>query len=164
MLLNELKTFFLRDLDALERELELYPDDSSVWQEVAGLPNAGGTLILHIAGGTQHFFGAVLAGTGYVRSREAEFTRRGVPRAELRNELAAAKQALLAGFEHLSADRMAAPFPVRLGDAELSTRLTLLQLMTHLAYHLGQLDYHRRMVTGNSVSAGTLAPPEVTLP
>lgn len=164
MLLNELKTFLMRDLDAVARELDLYPDDSSVWQSVPGLPNSGGTLILHLSGGTQHFFGATLADTGYLRNREAEFSRRDVPRSELRAEVAAAQGAVEAAFSHLTEDRLEQPFPVRIGDAQLSTRLTILQLMTHLAYHLGQLDYHRRIVTGNVASAGTIAPPAVLRP
>ena len=160
MLTDELKTFFLRDLAALERELELYPDDSSVWQNVAGLPNSAGTLVLHLAGSLQHFFGAMLGNTGYVRNREAEFSKRDVPRSELRKELAAARQGVLAGFEHLTEQSLEQPFPARITDTELSTRLTILQFTTHLAYHLGQIDYHRRMVTGNPASADTIAAPK----
>ncbi len=160
MLLIELKTFFLRDIAALERELELYPDDSSVWKTVAGLPNSAGNLILHVSGSLQHFFGALLGNTGYLRNREAEFSKRGVPRAELSKELAAARQGVIAGFEQLTAEKLEQPFPVRISDTELSTRLTILQFITHLAYHLGQIDYHRRMVTGNPASADTIAAPK----
>ncbi len=160
MLLNELKAFLLRDIASMERELELYPDDSSVWKNVAGLPNPAGNLILHVSGSLQHFFGATLGDTGYVRNRDAEFTNRDVPRSELRKELAGARQGVLAAFERLTEERLEQPFPVRITDTELSTRLTILQLVTHVAYHLGQLDYHRRMVTGNPASAGTIAAPE----
>lgn len=159
MFLDELKGFFLRDIAGLERELALYPDDSSVWRELAGLPNSGGTLILHLSGGLQHFFGMVLGHTSYVRNRNAEFSRRDVPRTELRKELEAAKQGVLAAFAQLTEERLEQPFPARITDVELSTRLTLLQLVTHVAYHLGQLDYHRRMVTGDPASADTLAAP-----
>jgi Protein of unknown function (DUF1572) len=161
MLLDELRTFLLRDIAGIERELELYPNDSSVWKNVAGLPNPAGNLILHLSGSLQYFFGATLGNTGYVRNRDAEFTKRDVPRSELRKELAAARQGVLAAFEHLTEQRLEQPFPVRISDAELSTRLTMLQLVTHVAYHLGQLDYHRRMVTGNPASADTIAAPEV---
>ncbi|THF86556.1 DUF3224 family protein [Deinococcus sp. KSM4-11] len=158
----ELRALFLRDLDSLERELDLYPDDASVWQAVPGQPNTAGTLILHVAGGTQHFLGAAVGGSGYVRDRAAEFARRDVPRAELRAELAAARQAVTAALTRLTDADLARPYPARLTDHDLSGRLTLLQLATHLAYHLGQVDYHRRAVTGDATSAGTLAPPSVT--
>jgi hypothetical protein len=158
MLLEELKTFLLRDIAALERELELYPDDPSVWKNVAGLPNPAGNLILHLSGSLQHFFGATLGHTGYVRNRDAEFTRCDLPRSELRTELAVARQGVFAAFEQLTEQRLEQPFPVRITDGELSTRLTILQFITHLAYHLSQLDYHRRMVTG-AASADTIAAP-----
>jgi uncharacterized damage-inducible protein DinB len=159
MLLDELKTFLLRDIAALERELGLYPDDPSVWKNVLGLPNPAGNLLLHLAGSLQHFFGATLGQTGYVRNREAEFTKRDLPRNELRTELAAARHGVLAAFENLTEEKLEQAFPVRFTDSELSTRLTILQFITHLAYHLGQIDYHRRMVTGNPASADTIAAP-----
>ena len=161
MFLEELQFFLLRDLAAIERELNLYPYDQSVWKNLPGLPNSAGNLILHVAGGTQYFFGAVVAHTGYVRNREAEFSRKDVPRSELQKELVSAKQAVLAGFAMLTEGKLEQPFPVRITDSELSTRLTVLQLVTHIAYHLGQLDYHRRVVTGNSTSANTMAAPNL---
>ncbi|GHF39026.1 putative damage-inducible protein DinB [Deinococcus metalli] len=159
MLPDDLKTLLLRDLASVQRELDLYPDDAAVWQEVPSLPNSAGTLALHLAGGTRHFFGTVMAGSDYVRQRDAEFSRRGVARSELAADLAAAMESVRAAFERLNSDDLDRPFPVVLGDGPLSTRLTLLHLVTHLAYHLGQIDSHRRVVTGSAVSAGTLLPP-----
>jgi Protein of unknown function (DUF1572) len=161
MLLENLQTIYLREVATLERELDLYPDDASVWKELPGLPNSAGSLILHVAGSLQHFFGATLGNTGYVRDREAEFTKRGVSRSELKKELEAAKAGVLAGFANLTEDRLGQPFPAKFTDKELSTQLTLLQFLSHLAYHLGQLDYHRRVVTGNSASANAVAAPEL---
>lgn len=157
MLLEDLKAIYLREVATLERELDLYPDDASVWKELPGLPNPAGTLFLHLAGNLQHFFGAALGKTGYVRNREAEFTRRNVLRSELKKELAGARQGVLAAFANLREDSLTQVFPVNFADADFSTRLTLLQFLSHLAYHLGQIDYHRRVVTGNSASANAIA-------
>jgi hypothetical protein len=156
-LLKELETLYLREIATLGRELELYPDDSSIWQELPGLPNPAGTLFLHISGSLQHFFGAVLGKSGYVRDRAAEFSRRGVPRDEIKQELSRAKQGVKAGFANLTEDRLSQVFPVQYADAKLSTQLTLLQFLSHVAYHLGQIDYHRRVVTGNPASADAIA-------
>jgi Protein of unknown function (DUF1572) len=161
MLLEELKTILLRDISGVERELDLYPDDSSVWKTVSGLPNPAGNLILHLAGNLQYFFGTTLGNTGYVRNRDAEFTKRDVPRSELRKELAGSRQGVLAAFERLSENALEQPYPVKITDTDFSTRLAVLQLITHLAYHLGQIDYHRRVVTGNSASANPVAAPEL---
>ena len=101
MLLEDLKRLYLREIATLERELALYPDDESVWKEPPGLPNPAGTLFLHLAGSLQHFFGAVLGGSGYARDRAAEFSRRGVPRGEIARELSRARRGVEAGFAAL---------------------------------------------------------------
>lgn len=157
MLLEDLEALYLREVATLGRELDLYPDEGSVWKELPGLPNPAGTLFLHLAGSLQHFFGAVLGKTGYMRDRAAEFSRRDVSRSEIRQELSRAQQGVQAGFANLTEDRLEEAFPVIFADAELSTRLTLLQFLSHLAYHLGQIDYHRRAVTGNNASAYAVA-------
>jgi Protein of unknown function (DUF1572) len=161
-LLEDLKVLYLREITTLERELDLYPDDASVWEELPGLPNPGGNLILHLAGSLQHFFGASLGNAGYQRNREAEFTKRNVSRSDLKQELSRAKFGVIAAFENLTEDRLTEVFPVQFADAPFSIRLTLLQFLGHLAYHLGQIDYHRRMVTGNSASANAIAASDLT--
>ena len=72
-----------RDLATLRREVEAYPDERDLWREIPGVANVGGSLVLHLTGNLQHYFGAQLTGTGYVRDRPAEFARRNVPRSEL---------------------------------------------------------------------------------
>ena len=162
MLLEDLKQLYLREIDTLERELDLYPDDASVWKELAGLPNTAGNLILHLSGSLQHFFGATLGNTGYQRNREAEFSRRNVLRSELKQELANARAGVQAAFANLTEESLEQVFPVQFADAPFSSRLTLLQFLCHLNYHIGQIDYHRRVVTGNNVSANALDPSILT--
>ena len=158
MLLNELKMVYLREVSTLERELELYPDDTSVWTELPGLPNSAGSLFLHRAGILQHFFGATLGKTGYIRDRQREFSRRDLPRSELRQELAGARHGVMAAFGQMNERDLERPFPVIFADVEFSVRLTLIQFQSHLAYHLGQIDYHRRTVTQNRASAKAMDP------
>jgi hypothetical protein len=157
MLIENLKAIYLREVATLQHELGLYPDDASVWKELPGLPNSAGNLILHLAGSLQHFFGATLGKTGYVRDRDAEFTKRGVSRSDLNKELEAAKAGVLAGFTNLTEARLSQPFPAKFTDTEFTTQLTLLQFQSHLAYHLGQIDYHRRITTGSSSSANAIS-------
>jgi Protein of unknown function (DUF1572) len=156
-LLEDLKVLYLREIATLERELDLYPDEASLWTELPGLPNPTGNLLLHLAGSLQHFFGATLGNTGYQRDREAEFSKRNVSRSDLKQQLSSARLAVIAAFEHLTEDRLTHVFLVQFADAPFSIRLTLLQFLGHLAYHLGQIDYHRRAVTGNSASANAIA-------
>jgi len=139
-----------RDLRALRRELEAYPDERDLWRVVPGIANSGGTLALHLAGNFKHFVGAVLGATGYVRDRGAEFSRRDVPRSELLREIDEALAAVQRTLAQLGDDTLAPPFPQAVGGVTVTTGDFLLHLATHLTYHLGQVDYHRRMVTGQA--------------
>jgi hypothetical protein len=158
-----LERVILRDLAAVIREVEAYPDDASLWAKPAGIPNAAGTLALHLAGNLQHYFGHYLGGSGYERDRPAEFSRRDVPKAELLAELAKGEAAVRAGLRGAKSLALDQPFAVPFRSATLLTEDALTHLTSHLAYHLGQIDYHRRVVTGQThgigaVDADLLAP------
>lgn len=157
-MLAELSKLTLRDLDGLASEVRLYPDDVTLWQAVPGCPNSGGTLVLHLVGNLRHFVGAVLGGTGYVRHREAEFSTRGLSRAELLALIGSARAEVGEALEKLDPAVLATTYPVTLGDRSLPTGLFLLHLAVHLGYHLGQIDYHRRAATGDPTSAGVISP------
>lgn len=151
---EHIRTVMLRDLATVRAEIEAYPDEQGVWALPAGLPNSAGTLALHLAGNLEHFVGALLGGTGYVRDRDAEFGNRDVPRSELVARVDAAIATVGRVLGNLDAQRMDQPFPQTVGGTQLSTGLFLTHLATHLAYHLGQLDYHRRVVTGRTEGVG----------
>ena len=146
-----------RDLDTLEREIRLYPDDASLWVAVPGQPTAGGNLALHLAGNLRHFIGATLGASGYVRDREREFAAQGLSREAVLQELARASMEVQSALQGLDPTRLSEPFPLEIQGVRLSTEAVLLHLATHLAFHLGQVDYHRRAVTGDRTSAGPLA-------
>ncbi|MEX2179968.1 MAG: DinB family protein [Gemmatimonadaceae bacterium] len=150
MLPSALHTVLLRDLRAVRRQIEAYPDDASVWRTIPGLPNAGGTLALHIAGNVRHFFGAMLGRDGFVRDRDAEFERRDVSRAELLDGVDAAMASVERTLTTLGDDTLSAPYPEPIAKRRIATSQFLVHLATHLAYHLGQLDYHRRAATGDA--------------
>ena len=155
-MVSNLQTLISRELDALEREVRLYPDDESPWKVVPGCPNTGGNLTLHLVGNLRHFIGAQLGMTGYVRNREAEFAARGgVSRDELVKLIDAAQSEVRATLSALDPavlnELHSAP-----GDRKIQTGLWLMHLAVHLGYHLGQIDYHRRTVTGNSAGVDAL--------
>ena len=148
-MLPTLRTMLARELRAVKRELEAYPDDASVWRPVPGIPNTGGTLALHLAGNVQHFFGAVLGRDGYRRDRDSEFARRDVPRAELLAGIDAAIASVELTLPALDERSLEKPYPEPIAKRSVRSADFLLHLASHLAYHLGQLDYHRRAVTGD---------------
>jgi uncharacterized damage-inducible protein DinB len=154
---SALRTALTRDLRGVRRELEAYPDDASVWRVIPGVPNTGGTLALHLAGNLQHFFGAILGHDGYQRDRDAEFARRDVPRQELLAQIDAASGAVERTLDRLPVEAVFAPYPEPIAKRTISTDVFLVHLATHLAYHLGQLDYHRRAATGLSQSVDAVS-------
>lgn len=136
-----------RDLQALARELAAYPDDTAVWQVPEGAVNSAGTLVLHLTGNIQHFLGARLAGTGFVRDRPAEFSARGVPRAALVRQIEAARNAVRAAAETVTEESLEGDYPEVVGGMRVATGEYLIHLVSHFGYHLGQVDYHRRLVS-----------------
>jgi len=154
-MLSHLETLFLRDLDGLRAEVELYPDDDTPWQAVPGCPNSGGNLVLHLVGNLRHFIGAKFGGTGYLRNRDAEFSTTGLSRQELVGLVDKARSEVATTLGSLDPAVLAAPCELP-GNRVTVTGLWLMHLSVHLGYHLGQLDYHRRTVTGNPASAGML--------
>jgi uncharacterized damage-inducible protein DinB len=152
----DIRVVMLRDLRALGREVAAYPDDASLWHQIPGITNSGGTLALHLAGNVRHFVGAVLGGSGFVRDRDAEFTRRDVSRAELAALIEAAIAEVDQALTPLTDAELAAPYPLEIGGNRYTTARWLTHLVSHLAYHLGQMDYHRRIVAPQSGTAQTM--------
>jgi len=161
MLRNAVRALILRELGAVRRSLEAYPDEASLWTEPPGLPNPGGTLALHVAGNLRHFIGHVLGGIEYKRDRPAEFALRGVPRRELLAGIEAAHDAVDRTLSTLTDDVMARPYAESISGKTVSTGAFLAHLAVHLGWHLGQLDYHRRVVTGKRDPIGALSPQEL---
>jgi len=161
MLVSTVAAIVDRDLRAVGRELEAYPDERQIWQMVPGMPNSAGTLALHAAGNLQHYIGAQLGRTGYVRDRPAEFARRDVPRAELLEELETARSVLASVLARLRDEELPKQFPEVVGGVQVDTEEYLVHLLVHLAYHLGQIDAHRRVVTGDARGVGAVRQTEL---
>jgi uncharacterized damage-inducible protein DinB len=132
----------------------MYAREEDLWSCPAGVVNSAGTLVLHIVGNLRHFIGAQLGGVEYSRDRTAEFSDRNVASQELEARIGHAIAAVEAGLQGLNDTDLEEEYPLDVGGVRLSTGIFLTHLATHLAYHLGQVDYHRRLVTGQSAGAG----------
>lgn len=155
---QSLAAIFARDLASLRMEIEAYPADGDLWRLAPGIANPGGTLALHLAGNLQHFIGAILGGTGYRRNRDAEFGDRDVPREQIVREIDAAIAAVTRTLEALGPAALEAEYPEPVAGVRVNTADFLVHLAVHLGYHLGQVDYHRRMVTGGKPLGGAVSP------
>lgn len=158
MFIEPIHRIMIRELQGLKSELLAYQNEGDIWRSVPGLPNTAGTIGLHVAGNLQHFVCAQLGDSGFVRDREAEFSRRDVSVAEIVGELDQTIAALDVTFASLEEGATDRPFPQEIAGVRPTVGEFLVHLVAHLAYHLGQVDYHRRCVTGEATSAGVLSP------
>jgi uncharacterized damage-inducible protein DinB len=144
-MLPTLSQLFQRDIQRVIDELNLYPDEASIWTLRGEIANSAGTLALHLTGNLRHFFGAALGNTGYVRTRDLEFSSRDVPRSELIQGLQEASEIVKDVLGDLTEDQLHAEYPLEKHGERMTTKYMLLHLLTHLDYHLGQINYHRRL-------------------
>jgi uncharacterized damage-inducible protein DinB len=157
-LAGDIAALLVRELHGIQRELDLFPDDDSVWRVAPGVSNSAGNLALHVAENLQHFVGAVLGGTAYVRNRSAEFDRRTGTRQDLAAEIQAAMTVILDVVPTLQDDSLSRRYPESPGLSKpLRTRRFLLHLCAHAAYHLGQIGYLRRVLTTQNLPSGALS-------
>jgi len=137
---------FEKDLNRLAEEINLYEKEDIIWEIKDGIKNSGGNLCLHITGNLQHFIGAVLGDSGYVRNRNAEFTLKNIPRVKLQERIDETKSVVLDTLEQMSKKELEKLYPQQVLDEPVTTEYFLIHLLTHLNYHLGQINYHRRMM------------------
>lgn len=155
-LLDDVRVVLLRDLEGLQREIARFPDDEEIWATKPGIANAAGNLALHVAGNIRHFIGRRLGDLPYQRDRDREFSRRSGTRDEITAELDRAIAAVRDVLSMLDAAHLDVPFEGHPG-VPVSTRRFLLHLCTHTSFHLGQVGYLRRIVTGDSQSTNAVS-------
>lgn len=147
MLTESLLTIFERNLNQLKTEISTYPDGASLWKTSGDISNSAGNLTLHLIGNLKHYIGAVLGKSGYVRNRPAEFADKHVARTDLLLRIDETIAVVQNTLSSLSRDDLQQVFPEQIGAQPASTEQTLIHLTAHLGYHLGQINYHRRLVT-----------------
>lgn len=154
----------IRELATFAREIEAFPSDTDVWATLPGVTNSAGNLAQHICGNLQHFVGAILGGTGYVRQRDTEFAARGRTRKALAADLALASEMVQRVLSGKTLADFPEIYPADLAGARLPTALFLVHLEAHLAFHLGQAGYLRRALTGDVTSTNPLALSALAVP
>lgn len=146
-MLNEtLSRVFERDLQKLETEIRSYRDEDKLWLAAAGISNSAGNLCLHLLGNLNHFIGATLGHTGYIRRREDEFSLKHIPRQDLLMSIEDCRRVVKKSLAGLSGADMQKDFSLEVFGKKDSVEFILVHLATHLTYHLGQINYHRRLL------------------
>jgi hypothetical protein len=146
MLTDTLKILYSRDLVKLKQELELYNSEDNIWRVDKNILNSAGNLSLHLIGNLNTYIGAELGNTGYVRNRPEEFSLNNVPRQELISKIERTIEMLDATLDSLTEDQLKSEYPQIVFDNKVLTEYFLIHLAIHLSYHLGQVNYHRRLL------------------
>lgn len=147
MLIDVLTQLYERDIAKLKTEIELYASDGDLWKTAGDVSNSGGNLCLHLCGNLRHFIGFVLGGSGYVRDRDLEFSDTNVSRDELYLRIDATLAEVKAGLAKLTAEDLEKEYPIDVFGHSMTTGWFVTHLATHFNYHLGQINYHRRLIS-----------------
>ena len=146
----ELAALFERDLTRLIQQVLAFADQPALWQGASGIHNSAGNLVLHLEGNLREFVGRLLGGIPYSRTRDLEFSNVGIPADKLNERIEDVKRLIPTVIRQLSDAQMQAAFPGDPLGTHMSTQQFLIHLHGHLNYHLGQIDYLRRMMTGGT--------------
>lgn len=146
MLNSLLANFYERDIRTLIEEVNLFKKEENLWKTHGSIKNSSGNLVLHIVGGLNYLIGATLAHTGYVRDRDQEFIRKDVAQKDLVTELKKLIPLINETLNAITPEDMEADFPIFFDKPNTSTSYVLVQLLAHLNYHLGQVNYLRRVL------------------
>jgi uncharacterized damage-inducible protein DinB len=149
MFTETLIKIYERDLRKLRTEIESYSNEADLWKKSGNIPNSAGNLALHLVGNLKHFVGAVLGGSGYTRDRPAEFASEKLPRESILKEIDETIDVVRSTISKLTDDDFEKTYPIEVFGEPLTTGHFLVHLTTHLNYHLGQIDYHRRILASS---------------
>lgn len=141
-----IETLIIRDLETLCGELKQLKSDELLWKTLPGITNSIGNLSLHLCGNLQHFIGAQLGNTGYKRKREEEFLKKGLTIKEISQLVEETKTVVKNTLSIISDNEMDTLYPIPFLNKEVKKGELLLILTSHLSYHLGQINYLRRIL------------------
>lgn len=137
---------FDRDLSKLKNELKAYRSEEGLWKTTNTINNSAGTLALHLIGNLNYYIGAIMGNTGYVRDREAEFMLRDVPFVEILNKIEETKLVVTKSLLEFPEDWFSRQYPEEKFGYPMTYEYFMFHLVSHLNYHLGQINYHRRIL------------------
>ena len=135
--------------DQLENEINAYSSSDKMWILKENISNSGGNLTTHIIGNLNHFIGAILGNTGYIRKRDIEFSIKNVSKEKLLSELQDVKTIVVSTLHKINDDAFNQTYPFEFPKKEFkpTTFEFMLHILGHLAYHIGQINYHRRLLS-----------------
>lgn len=148
MITQHLIPLFQKDLDKLKEEISLYQKDEQLWQLKGNITKSAGNICLQLTGSLQHYIGAVLGDSGYVRNKEAELRVKNVPRSKLLEDIDSTRSAITDALEQLSKNELLKNYPIPVFEENVTTEYYLIHLLCDLNFNTGQISYHRQLLSG----------------
>lgn len=147
--MNKTDYIFLyqRDLKKLKAEISAYKEEDQLWVKIPGTINSGGNLAQHLIGNLRTYIGLELGHIPYVRDRGAEFSARLFTKSELLEEIDFLIEIIPESLANLTTDQILEVYSqdvLSIHESQ-SVGLVLTHLAMHLAYHTGQINYHKRI-------------------
>ena len=146
MVIETLQKIFKRDLEKLKQEIASYRNESNLWKLDKSIANSSGNLCLHLVGNLNTYIGAEIGKTGYVRNRDLEFSLKNIPQVQLVKMIEDTIVIVEDGLSKLNENDLEREYPLLVFKEKTSTGYFLIHLTVHLGYHLGQVNYHRRLL------------------
>ncbi|MCG8306565.1 MAG: DUF1572 domain-containing protein [Cytophagales bacterium] len=144
--MEELIRLFTRDLKKLSGEIEIFENPENLWAIPDGISNSAGNLCLHLIGNLNHFIGAVIGNTGYIRDRDAEFGTKDIEKDKLIEMVFETRAVVANSLKEFEPDRLKTTYPIQVFGEDMTYEFFLMHLVSHLSYHLGQINYLRRIL------------------
>jgi hypothetical protein len=146
MLIETVKSIFSRDLLRLKSEINLYKDESNLWIVEDNIANSAGNLCLHLIGNLNTYIGAEFGKTNYIRNRELEFSLKNISKKGLIEQIDNTILVVEMSLNNITKEQLKNEHPILVFDKKTTLEFLLVHLTTHLSYHLGQINYHRRLL------------------
>ena len=137
---------FNRDLSKLKHEIELFEHEENLWRVKGAITNSAGNLCLHLIGNMNHFIGGVIGKTSYIRDRHAEFNDKNISRETLNQMIDETKSVVTTSLQKMDSGSLSVNYPIQVFDEDMTYEFFLIHLVSHLNYHLGQINYLRRIL------------------
>ncbi|MDQ3290585.1 MAG: DinB family protein [Bacteroidota bacterium] len=145
-MIAELVTIYERDLNRLKNEIESFQADQNLWIIKGQVKNTAGNLCLHLVGNLKTYIGKNLGNFDYTRNREAEFSLKDVPKEQLLQQIEETKQVVISALKKLEKKQLEETYAEEVLGYKMTTGFFLIHLAAHLSYHLGQINYLRRII------------------
>ena len=145
-MVDVLVKIYERDLDRLKKEIEFFNDENNLWKTIGNIKNSAGNLCLHLVGNLNTYIGKNIGRSGYIRDRDAEFSLKNVPKEKLVQHVTKTKEIVLSTLQNMTEDELKQNHVEKVFDYEMTNEFFLIHLASHLSYHLGQINYIRRIL------------------